>query len=93
MRVGSGGLTAWSFLIASCHGAGLMVLPIFLGMAAPSGAAMCHSPETLSTTANMAVMSTIVHGAGYLMVTAAAAWVVFTKLGVGVLRQAWINLD
>src|SRR5215510_12594270 len=34
MRVGLGGLTAWSFLMASCHGAGLMVLPIFLGMAA-----------------------------------------------------------
>jgi hypothetical protein len=93
MRVGSGGLTVWSFLMASCHGAGLMVLPVFLGMAAPAGGAICHSPQTVSAAAGMAVTSTLAHGLGYLMVTAAAAWLVFTKLGVGILRKAWFNLD
>ena len=34
MRVGMRGLTVWSFLMATCHGAGLMVLPVFLGMTA-----------------------------------------------------------
>jgi hypothetical protein len=34
-----------------------------------------------------------VHGAGYLIVTAAVAWAVFTKVGLGVLRRAWFNLD
>jgi len=38
MGVGMWGLTAWSFLMATCHGAGLMVLPVFLGMAAPAEA-------------------------------------------------------
>src|SRR6516162_9300439 len=33
INVGMGGLTTWSFLMATCHGAGLMVLPVFLGMA------------------------------------------------------------
>jgi hypothetical protein len=41
----------------------------------------------------MAVSATLVHGAGYLIVTAAAAWVVFARLGVGLLRRAWFNLD
>ena len=82
MRVGFSGLTAWSFLMASCHGAGLMVLPLFLGMAAPEGGAMCHSTAAASTTASMAVTSTVAHGLGYLVVTAAIAWLVFTKLGV-----------
>src|SRR5215831_3937949 len=41
MRVGFRGLTAWSFLMATCHGAGLMVLPLFLGMTAAQGAS-CH---------------------------------------------------
>src|SRR5215472_14250526 len=41
MRVGMWGLTAWSFLMATCHGAGLMVLPVFLGMTAAQGAS-CH---------------------------------------------------
>ena len=93
MRVGWSGLTVWSFLMATCHGAGLMVLPLFLGMVAPLEGAMCHSSGSVSTNAAMAFSSTVAHGAGYLIATAAAAWLVFTKLGVGMLRKAWINLD
>jgi hypothetical protein len=93
MRVGMSGLTVWSFLMATCHGAGLMVLPLFLGMVAPAEGAICHTPDSISTNTAMAVSSTLAHGAGYLMVTAAAAWVVFTKVGVGIIRSAWVNLD
>ena len=93
MRVGMAGLTAWSFLMATCHGAGLMVLPVFLGMTATAQGASCHAGTGASTSAASAVTATLVHGAGYLVVTAAAAWVVFTKLGVGLLRKAWFNLD
>jgi len=93
MRVGMGGLTAWSFLMATCHGAGLMVLPVFLGMAAPAQSASCHVPGAASTNAATAATATLVHGAGYLIVTAAASWLVFAKFGVGLLRKAWFNLD
>jgi hypothetical protein len=41
MQVGMGRLTLWSFLMASAHGAGLMVVPVFLGMS-PSSAPMPH---------------------------------------------------
>jgi len=92
MRVGMAGLTSWSFLMATCHGAGLMVLPVFLGMAAPAQGASCHHSGP-QTSAAMAAAATLVHGAGYLAVTAAAAWLVFAKLGVGMLRKAWFNLD
>jgi hypothetical protein len=93
MRVGMRGLTVWSFLMATCHGAGLMVLPAFLGMTAAVQGASCHLPGAASAGASIAITATLVHGAGYLIVTAAAAWVVFTKLGVGLLRKAWFNLD
>src|SRR5215831_119979 len=93
MRVGMWGLTAWSFLMATCHGAGLMVLPVFLGMAAPAHGASCHVAGAASANAATAAAATLVHGAGYLVVTAAAAWLVFKKLGVGILRKAWFNLD
>ena len=93
MRVGVWGLTVWSFLMASCHGAGLMVLPVFLGMAAPAEGASCHLPGAASANAATAATATLVHGAGYLIVTAAAAWVVFTRLGVAILRKSWFNLD
>ncbi|MEX2260871.1 MAG: hypothetical protein WD696_02910 [Bryobacteraceae bacterium] len=94
MRVGMKGLTVWSFLMASAHGAGLMVLPIFLGMTASASAhgATCHGTATFE--GPMAgIAATLVHGAGYLAVTALAAWIVYEKLGLGLLRKAWLNLD
>ena len=93
MRVGMGGLTSWSFLMATCHGAGLMVLPVFLGMAAPAHDGNCHGAGPVSATAAMAAAATVAHGVGYLGITAAVAWAVFTKIGVGILRRAWFNLD
>jgi len=93
MRIGVVGLTIWSFLVATAHGAGLMVLPVWLAMS-PSGHAHLHAshvpagPDLAS-----GLTATAVHGAGYLLVTAAIAWIVFTKLGVELLRTKWINLD
>jgi len=90
MHVSMKDLTAWSFLMASAHGAGLMVLPLVLGTAAaaPHCAAHVVGPGTSS-----AVWATVVHSSGYLAASAAIALVVFEKLGVGLLRKAWFNLD
>ena len=91
MRIGLAGLTVWSFLVATAHGAGLMVLPVWLRMSATAGDHGAHlhgSPDLASGLA-----ATAVHSASYLLVTAAIAWIVFHKLGVGLLRKAWINLD
>ena len=93
MRVSMWGLTAWSFLMATCHGAGLMVLPVFLGMAASAPGASCHTSVAASANAATAATATLAHGAGYLVVTAAVAWLVFRKVGVGILRKAWFNID
>jgi hypothetical protein len=94
MRIGPGGLTIWSFLIATAHGAGLMVLPIWLGMSAAAGdhGAHVHAvTETATLASGLAAIA--VHSGSYLIVTAAIASIVFHKLGVGLLRKAWINLD
>jgi hypothetical protein len=95
MRIGPGGLTIWSFLIASAHGAGLMVLPIWLGMSAAAagehGAHVAAVTRTATLTSGLAAIA--VHSGSYLVVTAAIAAIVFHKLGVGLLRKAWINLD
>ena len=92
MRVSKSGLTLWSFLMASAHGAGLMVVPLFLGMVMPAEhshhAAMMNGGTPLT-----ALLATALHAVGYLVVTAAVAFVVFEKLGVGMLRKAWFNLD
>jgi hypothetical protein len=95
MRVGFGDLTIWSFLMASAHGAGLMVLPFVMGtpthVSASAGdharhIAMAAAPWT-------GTMALAVHTLVYLAVTALAAWVVYRKLGLAILRTAWFNMD
>lgn len=94
MRVGMVDLTVWSFLMASAHGAGLMVLPVFIGLRVPQAGSLHsgHMPLQGSGVL-MGLGAVLVHGAGYLLVTALIAWVVFEKVGLGVLRSAWVNLD
>jgi hypothetical protein len=97
MRVGMKDLVLWSFLMASAHGAGLMVLPIVFSMSHIAKATGGHSGHAAHAAQMVgpgtAVMATLVHGAGYLLVTALVAVVVFEKFGVGMLRKAWFNLD
>lgn len=94
MRVGVKGLTFWSFLMATAHGAGLMVVPIFMGMAAVRNANYhCHGMALASAGAGPALLATALHAAGYLAITALAAILVFEKFGVAMLRRAWFNLD
>ena len=92
MRVGMGELTLWSFLVASVHGAGLMVLPIFMGMSGTEHASAAGGFIVSGTVVN-AVAATLLHAAAYLLVSAAVALLVFEKFGVGVLRKAWLNVD
>jgi hypothetical protein len=93
MRVGPAGLTWWSFLMATAHGAGLMVVPVFLGMTAAEAAGPACHHAAAGGGAAAALLATAWHAAGYLTVTAVVAVVVYDKLGLGLLRRAWVNLD
>lgn len=92
MQVSLKDLTVWSFLMASAHGAGLMVLPLVLNNAAAAAHAH-HHVQSMETSAWSAAAATLIHSGGYLAVSAVLAIVVFEKLGVGLLRRAWFNLD
>jgi hypothetical protein len=94
MRVGFRDLTVWSFLIASAHGAGLMVVPVLLGSSTVHAAdhAATHAEHAASGPL-AALLATAVHTASYLTVVGLIAWVVYTKVGLAVLRKAWLNLD
>ena len=93
MRVSMGGLTVWSFLMATAHGAGLMVVPVFMGMSMSGAGEHAHHMPAAMAGASAAFFATGVHAVGYLAVTAGVAVLVFEKLGVGILRRAWFNLD
>jgi hypothetical protein len=89
MRVGFFDLTLWSLLMASAHGAGLMILPLLFGVTA--GDHVGHSTD--ARTPASASLAVAVHTAGYLAVTAFVAFVVYEKVGLAVLRKAWVNMD
>jgi hypothetical protein len=94
MQVGFRDLTLWSFLMASAHGAGLMVLPFVLP--APTTVAAAdhhHAHHVHATAANAAAAAVALHTAAYFTVMALAAWIVYRKLGLGLLRKAWFNMD
>ena len=81
-------LVWWSFLMATAHGAGLMLLPFAIGLCA-SGPA----PAQLGLGLGAAVLVSIVHTAAMMCAGLVAAWIVFRYLGLRVLNRAWINLD
>ena len=93
MRVSMSGLTVWSFLMATAHGAGLMVVPVFVGMSMAGEGGHTHHMAGTAGGAGTALLATGLHAVGYLAVTAFIAVLVFEKLGVGILRRAWLNLD
>jgi hypothetical protein len=104
MRVTARQLATWSFLMSSAHGAGLMVLPFVLGTAAPGLEGMPHhhmmmSPGAAPLVAGIgglnatALLAAGIHTLGYLAMTVTLAVLVYEKLGLRVLRKAWINVN
>jgi hypothetical protein len=96
MQVGFRDLTLWSFLMASAHGAGLMVLPVLLGSRTVEAAGqMTVHHHYISATASPveALLATGVHTTAYLAVTGLMAWAVYSKLGLAILRKSWLNLN
>lgn len=95
MQVGFRDLTVWSFLMASAHGAGLMVVPVLLRSntveAQTRIAGHNHISHTVTPLAGM--LASGVHTVAYLAVTGLLAWVVYRKLGLALLRKAWVNFD
>lgn len=83
-------LAWWSFLMATAHGAGLMLVPVMLGLcvSAPSGVNGL-AQSSLAT----AVVVAAVHTLAMMLAGLAVAWAVYRYLGLRFLRRAWLNLD
>ena len=90
MQTGLAGLGLWSFLMATGHGAGLMLVPVLIPLC------LAATPAKELTAAGSLPVSLAVigvHMAAMLAVTAACTVVVYRWLGLEILRRGWINFD
>jgi hypothetical protein len=84
MQVGLAGLAGWSFLMATTHGAGLMLWPALMPLC---------TGERLNDAWMPAVAGVLVHTTAMLVTTGAIAVLVYEWAGLALLKTAWINLD
>jgi hypothetical protein len=88
-------LALWSFAVAIAHGAGLMLVPIYLGLCRDPNSDGGHQAAGTLINANlgMAVLVSIVHAAAMIAAGGGLAWLVYRYLGLKFLSRSWFNLD
>ncbi|MEZ5925721.1 MAG: hypothetical protein R3D57_15185 [Hyphomicrobiaceae bacterium] len=88
-------LGLWSFAVAIAHGAGLMLLPIYLGLCRPADGDAGHEAAgaLIGTALSMALMVSLVHTIAMIAAGGAIAWLVYRYLGLAFVSRSWFNLD
>ena len=88
-------LGLWSFAVAIAHGAGLMLVPIYLGLCREADLDSGHAAAGSLINANlaMAVLVAIVHAAAMIAAGGCLAWLVYRYLGLKFVSRSWFNLD
>ena len=91
-------LAWWSLLIATAHGAGLMLVPVALGLCAsfgPPDASFSHAAlaRSMGTGFAIAVGVSVVHTLAMIGAGLAMAWAVYRYLGLRVLTRTWLDLE
>jgi hypothetical protein len=88
-------LALWSFVIATAHGAGLMLLPIYLGLCAPEAADSGHQAafELMARNSATALLVALMHALSMVAAGGLIAVLVHAWLGLQFLSRSWFNLD
>jgi hypothetical protein len=88
-------LGLWSFAVAIAHGAGLMLVPIYLGLCREAQLDKAHAAAGTLINANlgMAVLVSIVHATAMVAAGGCSAWLVYRYLGLKFVSRSWFNLD
>jgi hypothetical protein len=88
-------LGLWSFAVAIAHGAGLMLVPIYLGLCRVSDFDKSHEAAGTLMNANlgMAVLVSTVHATAMIAAGGCSAWLVYRYLGLKFVSRSWFNLD
>jgi len=88
-------LALWSFAVATAHGAGLMLIPIYLGLCRAADLDGGHRAAGALINANLgtAVLVSVVHSIAMIAAGAFLAWMVYRYLGLKFVSRSWFNLD
>ena len=88
-------LGLWSFAVAIAHGAGLMLVPIYLGLCQTSDFDTGHAAAAILINANLglAVLVAVAHTAAMIAAGGCSAWLVYRYLGLKFVARSWFNLD
>jgi hypothetical protein len=88
-------LGLWSFVVAIAHGAGLMLVPIYLGLCRPADMDTGHQAAGALINANlgMALLVSTVHTLAMIAAGGTLAWLVYRYLGLTFVSRSWFNLD
>lgn len=92
-RIGPGRITLWSFLMASAHGAGLMLVPFFLDLTPAHAGHHAHHLTELERSIAVAGLATAAHTLAMIAAAGLLAWLVYRYLGLRLLSRAWFNVD
>jgi hypothetical protein len=94
-RIKPSQLGLWSFAAAIAHGAGLMLVPIYLGLCQADGLDRANAAASTLISANlgMAVLVSIVHSGAMIAAGGLSAWLVYRYLGLKFVSRSWFNLD
>jgi len=94
-RIPPSRLALWSFAVALAHGAGLMLVPIYLGLCRADDPDAAHraARTLIATSLRMAVSVSVIHAAAMMMAGGSLAWLVYRYLGLRFVSRSWFNLD
>ncbi len=88
-------LGLWSFAVAIAHGAGFMLVPIYLGLCKAAELDNTHKAASALINGNlrMAVLVSFVHSAAMIAAGGVFAWSIYRYLGLKFVSRSWFNLD
>jgi len=88
-------LALWSFVVAIAHGAGLMLVPMYLGLCQTSAPDQGGEAAAtlINTNLDVAIEVSVVHSIAMISAGGCAAWLVYHYLGLTFVSRSWFNLD
>jgi hypothetical protein len=94
-RIAPTQLGLWSFAVAIAHGAGLMLVPIYLGLCRAADFDKAHDAAgaLINSSLGMAVLVAVVHASAMIVAGGLLAWLVYRYLGLQLVSRSWFNLD